>query len=252
METYFYILPNESFHFTDFYSKKFFEELIKIFNSPVPLCKGLEEFETCITLNNFYSSFNSYILRKIINEIGPNELGVTIEIYENGQMKLLLPLPQFSDPLFLLRIYNESNYLKEFIQQIKDINNLRIIDGHSLLLIFANLINQYINLLMRNNFTNKLNVRLRLTNTWKTIIYFDSENYIKFIKQYGLPICIKDEIEMPSFRRGRGLEMDIHKHNGLDFMSFIYAALGIPCDFVIQFTEGLYSHFMNMLTTKNQ
>lgn len=244
LELYAYIRPIDSFCFKDFYTNSFFNNLINLFNNPIPLCDEIDFFKSNVSLNNFYSSSNSYILRQISNEIGPNELGLVIEIYENGHMKLLLPLPQFSNPTFLRSIHDDSIYLKQFEDIIGDIQFLRIIDGHGLLFSFVNLFNQYINLLKKNEFNYILKIRMRLTNIWRSIIYFNSENYMKFLQEYALPICIKDQIEIPPFFKGQGLLIDINEHSGLNLMSRIYEALGIPTDFVLQSNDGICDYIL--------
>lgn len=120
---------------------------------------------------------------------------------------------------------------------------LEIIDGNKFYVSLITFFNQYIRLLKKNNFNEKIGFRFKIVNSWRTLLFFDNEKYLDFIKKHECPICLKSEVEMPQFVNGNLLYLLDEEEVSVPFkdtlkMNFeinpiflemvLYEAFGIP------------------------
>lgn len=247
LEAYFYIPSSYGFEFDHFYSEEFFEEIKKNFTTDVKL---MEEVDASMTFkfDNFYSNSSSYILR-YLEPYDPLHLGLTIELFSNGNMKLILPLNEINliDNEYIPSSYKDSDNLKEFINVLNsqtDMQSLKIIDGFITFLIIMALFNQYCKLLRNNNFKGILKTRLKVLNCNRTILYFDDEEYINFIKVNNLPISLKSVIEIPNFLNGDAMSFNLTY--GTHALIFVKMAesLGVPISYLKKITGNGLGGYM--------
>jgi hypothetical protein len=60
------------------------------------------------------------------------------------------------------------------------------------------------------------------------------------LNRYGVPVCLKSEIEVPEFSGGNLLTVDFEEENeALNLIIKIYEALGLPPHFMEKTIEGL-------------
>lgn len=247
LEAYYYTLPHNNFMFKDFYSEKFFYKLCESFKSPLQFFKSTMTAD--VKLNNFYTSLCSYILRYIPEENIPIDVAdntSTIELFENGNAKILYPIPQLNIDLssnfssdFFPKIYKNSERFIKFLNILREYkfeyNSINIIDGYTFFLYHVILVNKYLKFLNSNKFTSNMGVRLRISNIQGRLLYFNDDNYLSFLKKYKIPVCIKTEIEIPIFHNGNCILINSNQNlmapnfnlkNSLLFP--IFESLGLP------------------------
>ena len=129
--------------------------------------------------------------------------------------------------------------------------------------------NQYIRLLKNYDFTEKIGVRFRILNSWRTLLFFNDEKYIEFIKKNGPPICLKSEIEIPEFNRGNLLyysldgekitfpltDLDLEAEfeiNPIFMMKLLFESLGIPKHAFAELLGGIGKHIGSRISQKNE
>jgi hypothetical protein len=245
LEAYFYNIPIDSFLFRDFTSPIFVEKLKDIFSAPIPFIED-SPLSMNFTITNLSSSSGSYILRTVMNNDEAITVRLMIEIYDNGHFKFILPLPQYSDYIGLNTEYENSQHLKSFAEIMHHYRMLRVFDGYNLIVVYVTILNQYIKLLKSYQFDGDLRGRLRLTNLWRSLVYLNSNEYIDFIKTYGLPICLKDEIEMPPYYDKMGFKFDINQDSGISHLGSIIEALGFPRAFIsVSILRDFFKHMIN-------
>lgn len=268
LEIYFYTIPLNKFEFNDFFSETFFKEVIEQFSKKAPILS--QYLIGNIEINRSYSSLSSYILRQVTpgNSI---DLVTTIELFINGNLKVILPLPtidtenlQHTDPDYFPIIEDFYDLLSE-----REYENLDIIDANKFFIAFMIIYKQYIQFLKNKNFNDTIGIRFKITNSWRTVLFFNDENYIDFVEKYGCPICIKSEIEIPAFNNGNLIFIPLNEQEvsvplnkeglkpaiiGVDSIAIIqtlYEALGIPRHFSTSFLSGIAGHITDHALKNN-
>ena len=247
LEAYYYTLPHNNFLFKDFYSEKFFYKLCENFRSPLQFI--LSPMTADLKFNNFYASLCSYILRYIPEGNIPIDVidnTSTIELFENGNAKILYSIPQLNIDLssnisfdFLPETYKRSERFIKFLNILQKYkfrdNSVNIIDGYSFFLYHIVLVNKYLKFLNFNKFKGNMGVRIRISNIQGRLLYFDDDNYLSFLKKYKIPTLIKTEIEVPKFHNGNLILINSNQNliapnikleNSLHIL--IFESLGLP------------------------
>ncbi|HOI71238.1 MAG TPA: ATP-binding protein [Methanobacterium sp.] len=232
LEVYFYIPPTYGFKFENFYSDEFFNEIRENFSTDV---KILEELESTFNLNcdNYYSSISSYIIRNINIPDNYIHLGLTLELFENGNLKVLIPThnlePGMSETQVGAAYYLESAIYSRFQELISNItDSVRVIDCYLLFLLIIVINNLHCRILKSHNFNGQLNVRIKISNCNRIMPYFDSEKYIEHILSNGFPICLKPSIEIPEFNNGNALNISLNYQSGVNLGVKVIETLGLP------------------------
>lgn len=251
IEAYFFIPPSHNFSFDKFISDDFFNDATNNFNSPVKLVEGTVSIFN-LNFNNCYSSISSIILRSFIEPEEFIHLGLTLELFANGNLKMLIPVQEFTFADFetIPNNYIESQYIGDFINSIPENipTEIRLIDGYKCALVLMILYNQYCRFLRKNGFDGNLKARLRVSNIDRTIIYLDDENYIKFIEENGLPVCLKENVEVPPFYNGNSIILDIENSQSVKLFAFLCQAFGIHYSYMEKITKGLGEYLSQLIT----
>lgn len=248
LEVYFYITPSDKFKFDKFFSEKFFKEVIENFSTSVKFIH--ENFKMHIDYNNISSSKNSYILRNLTPE-NSIDLTTTIELFSNGNFKYILPIPMLpleGDWEDIIEEYGYTDIYEKFYDLLSDreVKFLNVINAHSLLIEFGIIFNQYVRLLNNHNFEEKLGIRIKISDCWRNALFFNSKEYINFIKEYGVPICLKSNIRIPEFVNGNLINVKTSKINEpIWLMSLIYRSLGLPQHLNKKMVDGLSSFLIS-------
>ena len=115
----------------------------------------------------------------------------------NGNAKVVIPF-QYIDFWDLPRFYEGSENLKLLREALdEEVTFFRVIDGFNIFLYFLIILSKYHELLKREEWNDKLIIKYRLEECWKSILFFDSNHFIKHIEKYGIPISQKDVIVIP-------------------------------------------------------
>ncbi|MBS1928205.1 MAG: ATP-binding protein [Bacteroidetes bacterium] len=277
LELYLFPLPFDSFSFSKFYSSDFFKEVaVRFYQSvEVNLQKGNEEFKqtTQIDLNlgfnSIYSSESSLIIRPL-NEKNLIYKSTTVELFENGNLKFLIPLYEFNSENIPKHYLNSNiiNYLLEKYSpyetvkqnsylpyggnsdfKLPDItrrsttdfvNHIKFIDGTELIFTILIILSKYKAVLSDNNFDmkSKLGFRARITDCWRKFVFFDNDDYLEKIKLYNIPLSPKNEIEIPEFKNGKAYKVDLSDDYAyFQIARFILEGIGLPDSHSITFSD---------------
>jgi hypothetical protein len=241
LEAYFYI-SSPKFNFNNFHSDEFFDDMKENFSTNVQIFN--DRIKAYLPFDNFYSSLNSYILRDLEDNDRSIDLVTTLELFNNGNLKMFLGVPTLplKDDLTIIDLYKYNTNYKKFLDILSrnEKTSLRIIDGHSLLTAFYIIFNQYKRILIKNGFKENIGVRFKISKCWRTLMFFNDEKYLDLLNRYGVPVCLKSEIEVPEFSGGNLLTVDFEEENeALNLIIKIYEALGLPPHFMEKTIEGL-------------
>jgi hypothetical protein len=156
--------------------------------------KQIGQMSGNVPFNNIATSHNSIIFRQTSPE-NLGDLTLTFEFFVNGNAKIFIPF-EYVNPhgdknsenlQFLREQLGEQAYL------------FWIIDGFKLLLLFLFLLDKYRELLEAEGWTDKLIIKYRVENCWRHILSFDSEAFVNHVKKYGIPICQREQIQIPGY-----------------------------------------------------
>lgn len=228
VELYIYTRPFDAFKINGFYEESFFKQLTDTFRTPAEFVKNVS---ANAAFNAIYSSSQSYILRHIATPEQEIDLGLTAEIFSNGNMRVIFPMPEL--PIFgkkgvLLKPYESSSNFLEFSHTLteKDLYMVSVIDTYTLFVVIVTLFRRYASILKASKYKGQLGARIELTETWRKVLFFDQEEYIQHIKEHGVPIGLKSSITIPSDTTSITLKSDADQ--GFLLFAFIIEALGCP------------------------
>ncbi len=280
LELFLFPSPINCFYFNKFFKPEFFEKIADTFFNGMNfvLDDQGEKHETGLSLsfNAIYSSFDSLVIRPIKDESIIYK-GTTVELFRNGSMKLLLPLNTFKlkdTPAF----YEESDVIKYLLDRFcpyeekleHDYSPMRrsnqesrktisrkdsefndwfqLIDGHELILTVLFMVNIYRTLLKNNNYPkkNSLGFRVRISNSWRKIIFFDNSKYLEAIKKYNIPATPKANIEIPTFKNGNYLQIENEEYSFISILEFIFEGIGIPRNEKLDYLDILKTSINNL------
>lgn len=275
LELYLFPLPFNNFQFKEFYSSNFFKNIASRFYNGVTLNHTSDETENSIDLNlNFnsvYSSERSIIIRPL-KESNLIYKSTTVELFDNGNLKFLIPIFEFkTDDIpshyknsktieYILDKYSphqnddfDYNYNAFEIKYPKPIkglnqsrtktdftNHIKFIDGHEIVLTMILITSIYRGILEDNDFdfTNDIGFRARITDCWRKFIFFDNDDYLEKLKLYNIPLTPKNEIEIPEFRKGHAYTVDLsEEYSFITLAKFIMEGIGLPDSDSIKFNE---------------
>lgn len=192
LEFYIYVNNPKTILFEDFYSEEFFERVKENFNSDIEIMNGIP-ISLANIFDNISASVDSYILRQVHNN-PPLYTGLTLELFKAGHLKLILPF----------NIYNNHSLNSEYESLIhydsfisNEHEDLRIIDLMESIFGFQIILEQYKRLLKEFNCNYELNIKYKFKNFNSLTPFIDSEEYMDFISENGLPINLKTSIDIP-------------------------------------------------------
>lgn len=285
LELYLFPLPFGSFHFKEFYTSDFFQKVAARFYQNVEVDVKLDESETIIVplnlgFNSIFSSERSLIIRPL-NEKNLIYKSTTVELMENGNLKFLMPLYEFSSNnipkhyegsktlKYLLNQYSPYETVEQFVgyprivrpelklpsitrrKETDFVNHIKFIDGTELLLSMLVIISKYKAVLKDNDFdlSNEIGFRAKISDCWRKFVFFDSEDYLEKIKRYNIPLSPKRGIEIPEFRKGNGYKIALdNDYDYFQIAKFILEGIGLPDSHSMNFADILKNGFKRFKT----
>ncbi|PKP30380.1 MAG: hypothetical protein CVT99_13725 [Bacteroidetes bacterium HGW-Bacteroidetes-16] len=277
LELYLYPLPFNGFSFEKFYSSEFFKEVAVRFyqNIEVHFKNGKTEAQIPINLsfNSVFSSERSIIIRPL-NDKNLIYKSTTVEFFQNGNLKFLIPLFEFdtkripnhykdSETMeYLLDKYSPNETVQQTtygisrrwatpaedfppITQRKEtdfVNHVKFIDGVELIFNILIIISKYKSVLEDNDFDfgREVGFRARITDCWRKFVFFDNKDYLEKLKLYNIPLSPKNEIEIPDFKDGNTYTVKLSEDNTyLQIARFILEGIGLPDSDSIDFSDIL-------------
>ena len=274
LELYLFPTPFDSFKFKKFYTSDFFKDVASRFYQNVDINLNIDDANSVIPLNlgfnSIYSSEGSLIIRPL-KEDNLIYKFTTVELFENGNLKFLIPLYEF-DSRNVPERYNDSdtlNYLldkyspNETVDQTSYssfgmpplnedlppitkrretdfVNHIKFIDGMELILTILIIVSKYKAVLEDNNFDfdSKVGFRARITDCWRKFVFFDNDDYLEKLKLYNIPLSPKNEIEIPDFKSGNSYFTKLSEDGAyFQIARFILEGIGLPDSQTIDFNE---------------
>lgn len=247
LELYIFPQPFNSFRFDKFYESDFFKKVSNHFFNPTSLTFDINNEENIYNLNLGFNSIYSSERSLIIKSLNENNLiykSNTVELFENGNMKFTFPITNF-DINSIPSIYNDSEVLKfigeKFNQNKQDFeNHIKFIDGTELTLYIFIIVSKYINILRDSDFneSSQIGFRAKISNVWRHLVFFDSKDYLEKIKLYNIPLCPKNDIEIPIFENGKSYNIELDDESiAHTIASFIIEGIGLPDAASIDYNE---------------
>ena len=127
-------------------------------------------------------------------------LTLTVRIFRNGAAKFLVPL-QYVDPLAPRSEYASSAAFQELVSHLSrsETQLFRIIDGYGLFTAFMVLTAKHIEFLRKSDWAeSNLLVAYELQETWRHIMFFDSEEFTEQLQTHGVPVCHESRGRIPA------------------------------------------------------
>ncbi len=276
LELYLFPIPFDNFVFKKFYNSDFFKSVALRFYQNVDINFNIDNVNKITPLNlgfnSIYSSEGSLIIRPLKDE---NLIykSTTVELFENGNLKFLIPLYEFDSRNIPKRFENSAtlNYIldkyspNETVEQFdyggigmpmapinKDLppitrrsetdfyNHIKFIDGMELILNILIIVSKYKSVLEDNEFDleTKIGFRAKITDCWRKFIFFDNEDYLEKLKLYNIPLSPKSEIEIPDFKSGNAYSTKLSEDGAyFQIAKFILEGIGLPDSETINFNE---------------
>ncbi|MBN2541826.1 ATP-binding protein [bacterium] len=243
MEMYFYVLPFDKQKYRDYHSAKFFDDLKEAFSQAPDYVT--DPGKNDIVFQNIFTSVNSYVIRHVQQDDKASDYtGLTLELFENGNAKVVIPIPKLPTIfpfVFIPDIFQESELYKVFLDRMseEDAKVLRIINGFKFFMVFATVFHQYCTLLHNHNFSKGLNVRLRFTDLRGALVFFDDAEYLNLVEKWGYPTCQKERIEIPPFRDGNLIQINAEQDSLYSLLGIVFEALGFSLGMAPENLYGL-------------
>ncbi len=201
LEIYVNTTPFNHFIINDFFKEETIKEFLEQFNGEIKIEEKKEDGSILASFNaNMkFDSAQTYSESIAIRTLENQDLaynGLTVEIDISGNLKLLIPLNRkivFSEKHWGKYL----NILKK--SQEESISNITFLDTRHIIGSILGLINNYIEFLEKKGYNEKLEFKLKLRNCWRSSLYIDSEKFIEYVKDFGVPICMKSEQEFPKY-----------------------------------------------------
>lgn len=275
LELYLFPLPFNGFHFKEFYSSEFFKKAANRFYQGINLVYKTSdeqslEIPLSLNFNSIFSSERSIIVRPL-SEANLIYKSTTVELFDNGNLKFLIPLTEFDSTSIPKRFINSATvqYLLDKFspnenvradtwpmmrsgasnpimitrrKQTDFVNHVKFIDGMNLIFVVLIMTSIYKSVLEDNNFdfTTEIGFRAKITDCWRKFVFFDEEDYLEKIKLYNIPLSPKNDIEIPAFRKGNAYSVNLSDQNAfLLIAKFILEGIGLPDIHSMKFEEIL-------------
>ena len=253
IELYLFPIPFGTFEFKDFDESIFFEKVVKIFGQGASIkFTNPENVEIAsigmnMNFNAFTTSSESIIVRSIREDTIMHK-GMSIELFQNGNIKFHMPINEFdfkntpdhykNSPVidFLKSKYPQTDYASiHFPREKKEsefIANSKMLDGGALLMSIFILGEQIKTFFESSEFDlkkNQFGFRARVTGLWRKFIFFDDLTYLEKLKHFNIPISAKEEIAIPSTEKREYYTLNLSKqYQFLPLGIWILQGIGVP------------------------
>lgn len=231
--------------------KKIGQEILSKFSEKYTISGSINDEEISLSGSIPFNMISTYSQSIALRQMLGRDLaynGLTIEIDLHGNVKILIPLNyseiNFDNP----KEPNEKKYA-DFIgkNHSTSLDILSFLNAYDTFGVVVGTIDRYLNFIISHGYKDDLEVKLLLTNSWRTTLHFSSEHFIDYIENCGLPICMKDEQEFPEYPYV--IKIEEYKKNPimepLTIFSLISTALGVP--------SGIsYLALLDEIRSKNQ
>lgn len=280
LELYLFPLPFNSFKFNNFYETDFFKQVAFRFYQNHTINFDENDPESNVSLNLGFNSVFSSSESIIVRPLSENNLiykATTLELFENGNLKFLIPLNEFSTEN-IPRKYNKSKTIEYLLDKYSPnetvsqslmmnrlsktpysslptitrrkktdfVNHIKFIDGVELISTILILVSKYEAILKDYNFKmdSEIGFRAKVTDCWRKFVFFDDEEYLEKLKLYNIPLSPKNKIEIPIFKNGNSYKTNLSLGGSyLQIARFILEGIGLPDADSIDFLNIIIKDF---------
>ena len=284
LELFLMPIPFNGFELKEFYSSDFFKQVAYVFYQNVDLQVDIQDFKSAIPLNFGFNSIFSSERSLIIRPLTEKNLiykSTTVEIFDNGNLKFLIPLYEFKidnapekyqDSKVIEYLLDKYNPLETVEQQNYGIsfggnnldfklppitrrsesdfgNHVKLIDGMEIITMIIIILSKYKKVLEIGGFNlnDDIGFRTKISDCWRKFVFFDDDDYLEKLKIYNIPLSAKNEIEIPEFRNGNMYKINFSENSEyMTIAKFIIEGIGIPDSQSIKFLEIMkkgFNHF---------
>jgi hypothetical protein len=228
--------PFNYFKLPDLSEEVKIKEILEKFSEKYTIIGKIEEAEITLSGAIPFNTFNTYGTDSIcIRQMLGSDLafnGLTVEIDGYGNAKILIPLNKvnldFENPTNEIEKKYIDLFKKNHPESLQDI--VIFLDGINIFGAVVGLIDRYSMFLISHGYKDDFEIKIRLINCWRTTLYFPSNNFLKHIENFDIPVCMKSEQYLPEIP----YQTKIEKIQGnpliepLTVFSLISNALGLP------------------------
>ena len=204
LEIYLMTYPLRKLLIDDFLRKEYIDSVKSLLDRQSTITIFSKEFGEAtgnIPFNNVTTTYTSIIFRQTTPD-SLKDLTLTFEWFVNGNAKVIIPF-QYLDLEILSQVYENSTNHKSLLESLgEEVTYFRIIDGFNLFLTFILILTKYCELLKREEWNEKIIIKYRLENCWRSILFFDSKAFTEHTEKYGIPVSQKDAIVIPDTSYG--------------------------------------------------
>lgn len=230
LEIYLMPYPLNRLNIRKFYEKDFLKELKKKFNSKTKIeVPDLFDMTIGIEFNNICASVGSIVFRHIA-EGGLSVMTLTFELMKNGNAKIIIPLPLINKDANLDKPV--WNVLKSKLEK-ENPDLFQIIDGFKVLTVFIALMQKYFDILKSVGWQDDLLIAYKFDQIWRNILYLESKTMEEHISKYGIPVCQRESVWIPSILTKSNMLVELPKDSMFQIIEYssLSSAFGIfPMD----------------------
>ncbi len=206
------------------------KDFLRIFSDS----KEIKDSVTSVNLHIPFDTLSTFHQGISLRQMYSRDLafnGLTFELDVFGNARFFIPLER-------LDLSRMDAYLSKCLSSVVGrysggIENIKVLDGGKLFTLIVGLLNLYEEFLSQINFPNNLEVKFKLSNCHRTLLFFESESFVDYIEKNGLPICMKESQYFPQFPVAVGNDELKNTDRLLHLLvqsSRVLEALGVPSE----------------------
>ena len=251
LEIYFLAYPLDKLFIDDFVEKQYADEILNFFKENINLYKAIS---MGIPFNNLSTSWKSIILRQTTPESLPY-VTLTFQYYKNGNAKIIIPF-EYLNPITLPQIYKSSEVFKKLFSKLSERTGpqlCNIIDGWKLYNTYLILVGKYVELLRKSGGQDFILARYRLINTWRHVLFFDSQGYVNHLDKFGVPVCLRNKSDIPGWTNNNFIKDKVPEENTGLSGQFVYIleCLGLNPMSFLDMTKDWITYLKTMQQGQN-
>jgi hypothetical protein len=242
-EIYLSPLPTGSVHKADILRSEYLDELLSASRQPIEVSLSDKAKATAWGLfNHVHTCSGSVILR----QAEPAYLAfntLELELFTNGRGRMFLPLARLKPAVSMKTMQSERALaaLQEMVQSeaAATLSLLSLVDLVQTSRELGYLVVFYLRWLDSLGWRGDLLAKVRLSNVWCTVPFFDTDGWGECVERFGLPVCNRSSIMMPP-EGSKPLRVECREETGapvVELFGMLAVALGLPSDQVLRLLE---------------
>ncbi len=196
-------VPYKHFMMSDLFKGEEITKMLAHFHKGYEISETIDgknvPFRGNITLDTVNTYHNSVALR-YLNGSDISRNGLTVEVDIHGNTKVLLPLEyttydnlEKEDELF------QRYHIKLSKSNLVAVDTIKFINVKTLYGAILGLFVKVSKYLKDRGYEDTLEVKMRLSDSWRTTLYCASETFVFYIEEWGVPICMKNDQYFPEY-----------------------------------------------------